>query len=92
MKHDTRPSTKRRERRNNFMTKINWKSEALEFAKVHDSRNQVVIQLIEKAMKHGAVLMVIKTTEKIKSVRVELEKAHKLSAPHKKQTKMIEVD
>jgi len=74
------------------MTNINWKAESLEFAKVHDTRNHMVIQLVEKAMKHGAFLMIEKATTRIREAREDLEKKHKESAPHKKQTKMIEID
>ena len=76
----------------NNMTNINWKAEALEFAKVHDTRNHMVIQLVEKAMQHGATLMVEKITDRIKESRIDLEKRHKESIPHKLQTKMIDVD
>ena len=74
------------------MNEINWKAEALEFAKVHDSRNHMVIQLVEKAMKHGAFLMVEKMTNRIKVARKDLEKKHKQSAPHKKVMKPIELE
>jgi hypothetical protein len=74
------------------MTNINWKAEALEFAKAHNTNREMVVQLVEQAMKHGAFLMVEKMTAKIKEVREDLEKKHKQSAPHKRQTKMIEVD
>lgn len=74
------------------MTNINWKAEALEFAKAHNTNREMVIQLVEKAMQHGATLMVIKTTEKLKGVCADLEKRHKESAPHKQQTKLIDVD
>jgi alpha-D-ribose 1-methylphosphonate 5-triphosphate synthase subunit PhnL len=74
------------------MNNIDWRGEALEFSKVHNTNREVVIQLVEKAMKHGATLMVIKTTEKLKVVCDDLKKKHVASFPHKQQTKMIEVD
>ena len=77
---------------NSFMTKINWRAEALEFAKAHNTNREMVIQLVEKAMQHGAFLMVEKVTAKIKEAREDLEKKHKESAPHKHQSKMIEMD
>ena len=89
--HPHRSRTTNRERFNK-MTNINWKAEALEFAKAHNTNREMVIQLVEKAMKHGATLMVIKTTEKLKGACDDLDRRHKESAPHKNQVKPIEVD
>ena len=47
------------------MIKINWRGEALEFTKKHNCHQEVVVQLIEEAMKRGAELVVSKVTEKI---------------------------
>ena len=72
------------------MLNINWKSEALEFAKLHDTRNHMVIQLVEKAMMRGAEIAVAGVSEKLKVVNRELEKKRRESRPHEHQFKPLE--
>ena len=86
------PPSRNRKERKQTMTNINWRAEALEFAKAHNTSREMVIQLVEKAMQHGATLMVIKVTNKLKVVGSDLERRHKESAPHKHQSKLIDVD
>ena len=39
------------------LSDTNWRAEALEFAKQNDSRNHMVVQLVEAAMKRGAAIV-----------------------------------
>lgn len=62
---------------------INWRGEALEFAKANDQNRESSVAIIEKAMKHGATLAVIETTNLVSSANDDLKKKRDASAPHR---------
>ena len=74
------------------MTTIDWRAEALEFARQNDSRNHMVVQLVELAMKRGAEILTDSITKKIIETRKELERQHELSAPHLNTVQPIKLD
>jgi hypothetical protein len=60
---------------------INWRAEALEFAKRADSNREVVIQLIEMAMQRGAIIAIAETTKILKEADTGLTKRRADSVP-----------
>lgn len=59
------------------MTQINWKAEALAFAKQHNSNQACVIQLLEKAMQHGAGIVASAASQQIKMSTLQLKMRRK---------------
>jgi hypothetical protein len=76
----------------NNMQSIDWRAEALEFARQNDTRNHMVIQHVELAMKRGAEILTAVIAKKIIEARIGLEKQHELSAPHSNIIKPIKLD
>lgn len=70
---------------------INWRGEALAFAKANDQNRESSVAIIEKAMKHGATLLVIGITNSVSSANADLKKKRDASAPHREIKKPIEV-
>ena len=75
------------------MNDIDWHGEAMEFSKEHNQNRDVVVQLIEKAMRRGAELIVEKTTNELKLAADQLEKQRRSSVTENSgETKLIEIN
>lgn len=72
------------------LNSINWKAEALEFAKQHDQNRDSSVAIIEKVMKKGAELVVCETIALVQIASSDLRAAHNTSAPHREIKKHIE--
>jgi hypothetical protein len=70
---------------------IDWRVEALRFANENDTRNHMVVQLVEKAMKEGAAIMAGEATKKVVEVREDLQRARIAGHPRIEQSKTIEL-
>jgi len=71
---------------------INWRGEALEFAKKHNSNREMVLQLVELAMKHGAEIAIGEMSDMVHEVNSNLQKKRIASAPHKEIKRQIQID
>lgn len=74
------------------LSEIDWRAEALAFAKKHDTRTIMVVQMVEEAMKAGASIAVGAATELVHNVSVDLKRKQAASAPHKSETKTININ
>ena len=74
------------------LNEIDWRAEALAFAKKHDTRTAMVVQLVELAMRRGAAIAIEGATEMIHDVGVDLKKKIKASEPHKSLTRTINLN
>lgn len=74
------------------LNKINWRVEALEFAKQNDQNRDSSVAIIEKAMKRGAELGIAGAFEMVHAVSVDLKKKIIASQPHKSLTRTITIE
>ena len=71
---------------------IDWKAEAICFAKENNSNRECVVQLIELAMQKGALLAFESINNRLKEVSSNLDKKRKESEPHQQIYKPIKLD